>query len=131
MRFETDWIRATAVILILLAYVLFDCVFLFRKKPPQTEETKRAPASTLSIVLQGLSFTLAWNPRRPRWWPFPPSHAGEVTLAAAAVILAYASCWLSPRAVQTLGKQWKKDTSSLLKVHTESSSILFASECSA
>jgi hypothetical protein len=29
-----------------------------------------------------------------------------VALAAAAIILAYASCWFSVRAVQTLGKQW-------------------------
>lgn len=29
----------------------------------------------------------------------------EVALAAAAIMLAYASCWLSIRAVQTLGKQ--------------------------
>jgi protein-S-isoprenylcysteine O-methyltransferase Ste14 len=106
MRFETDAIGVTAVILILIAYVLFGCVFLFRKKPPQTEETKRAPAAIVGIVLQFLSFALAWNPPRPRWWPFPRSHAGEVTLAAAAIILAYASCWLIIRAVQTLGKQW-------------------------
>jgi len=53
-------------------------------------------------VLQGVSFALAWNPPRPRWWPFPPSYAGEVALAAAAIILAYASCWLCVRAVQTL-----------------------------
>jgi protein-S-isoprenylcysteine O-methyltransferase Ste14 len=106
MRFETDAIGVTAVILILIAYVLFGCVFLFRKKPPQTEETKRAPAAIVGIVLQFLSFALAWNPPRPRWWPFPPSHAGEVVLAAAAIILAYASCWLIIRAVQTLGKQW-------------------------
>ena len=106
MRFETDAIGVTAVILILIAYVLFGCVFLFRKKPPQTEETKRAPAAIVGIVLQFLSFALAWNPPRPRWWPFPPSHAGEVALAAAAIILAYASCWLIIRAVQTLGKQW-------------------------
>ncbi|HKE29719.1 MAG TPA: isoprenylcysteine carboxylmethyltransferase family protein [Bryobacteraceae bacterium] len=106
MQFETDGIGVTAAILILLAYVLFGCIFLFRKKPPQTEETKRAPASTLGILLQGLSLALASYPRRPRWWPFPPSHAGEVTLAATAIILAYASCWLSFRAVQTLGKQW-------------------------
>lgn len=106
MRLETDAIGLTALILVLLAYVLFGCVFLFRKKPPQTEEAKRAHAATFGIVLQGVSFVLVWNPLRPRWWPFPPSRAGEVVLAAAAVILAYASCWLSIRAVQVLGKQW-------------------------
>jgi protein-S-isoprenylcysteine O-methyltransferase Ste14 len=29
-----------------------------------------------------------------------------VALAAAAILLAYASCWFSVRAVHTLGKQW-------------------------
>jgi protein-S-isoprenylcysteine O-methyltransferase Ste14 len=103
---EIDTIGLTAVILVLLAYALFGCVFLFRKKAPQTEEAKRTPAATFGIVLQSASFVLAWNPPRLRWWPFPPSRVGEVALAAAATILAYASCWLSIRAVQTLGKQW-------------------------
>ena len=106
MRLETNAIGLTAIILVLLAYVLFGCVFLFRRKPRQAEETKRAPGATFGIVLQGVSFVLAWNPPRPRWWTFPPSRAGEVALALAAVILAYASCWFSIRAVQTLGKQW-------------------------
>lgn len=106
MRFETDAIGLTAIILVLFAYVLFGCVFLFRKKPLQTEEAKRAPAATVGIVLQSVSFLLAWNPPRPGFWPFPPSRTGEVALAAAAIVLAYASCWLSIRAVQTLGKQW-------------------------
>jgi hypothetical protein len=66
MRFETDAIGLTAVILVFLAYVLFGCVFLFRKKPPQTEEAKRAPAATFGIALQGVSFVLAWSPPRPR-----------------------------------------------------------------
>ena len=106
MRLETDAIGLTAVILVLLAYVLFGCVFLFRKKPPKSEEARRAPAATLGILLQGVSFVLAWNPPRPRWWPLAPSRTGELALAGAAILLAYASCWLSFRAVQTLGKQW-------------------------
>ena len=106
MRLETDAIGLTAVILVVLAYVLFGCVFLFRRRPPRTEEAKRAPPATFGIRLQGVSFVLAWNPPRPRWWPFLPSRVGEVALAAAAMILAYAGCWLCVRAVQTLGKQW-------------------------
>ena len=106
MRLEVDAIGLTAIILVSLAYLLFGCVFLFRRKPPQTEEAKRAPAATFGIALQSVVFALLWIRPRPRWWPFPPSRAGEVALAFAAVILAYASCWFSIRAVQTLGKQW-------------------------
>ena len=71
MRFQTDAIGLTALILVLLAYVLFGSVFLFRKRPPQTEENKRAPAATFGIVLQGVSFALVWTAPRQRWWPFP------------------------------------------------------------
>ena len=105
MRLETDAIGLTALTLLLLAYVLFGCAFLFRTRPPKTEEAKRAPAATLGIALQSLSFVLAWIPPRQERWPFAPSRLGEVALAAF-VILAYSSCWLSFSAVQTLGKQW-------------------------
>lgn len=106
MRLEIDAIGLTAIILVFLAYVLFGCVFLFRKKPPKGEEAKRAPAASFGIVLQGASFVLAWNPPRQQWWPFLPWRTGEVALAVAAIVLAYASCFLSVRAVRTLGKQW-------------------------
>lgn len=52
MRLETDAIGLTAVILVVLAHLLFGCVFLFRRRPPRTEEAKRAPAATFGIVLQ-------------------------------------------------------------------------------
>lgn len=106
MQLQTDAIGLTALILLLPAYVLFGSAFLFRKKPPRTEEAKRAPASTFGIALQSVSFVLAWIPPRPRWWPFVPSRLGDVALAATILIPAYASCWLSFRAVQTLGKHW-------------------------
>jgi len=63
---------------------------LFRQRPPQTEENKRAPAATFGIVLQGVSVALVWTAPHQRWWPFPSSRAGEAALAAAAVILAVA-----------------------------------------
>lgn len=106
MRLQTDAIGLTALLSVLLAYVAFGCVFVFRKKPPQTEEAKRAPAATFGIVLQMASFILAWNPARSRWWPFAPSRAGELGLATAVIAVAFASCWFSVRAVRTLGKQW-------------------------
>src|SRR5215472_12221571 len=80
--------------------------FCFVEGPPRTEEAKRSPAATFGIVLQGVSFLLAWNPPRLRWWPFLPSRAGEMALAAAAIRLANASCWLCLLAVQPPGKQW-------------------------
>jgi protein-S-isoprenylcysteine O-methyltransferase Ste14 len=106
MPLETDPIGLTAIISVLLSYVVFGCVFLFRKKPPRTEEARRARAATFGIVLQSVGFLLASNLLRQQWWPLGPSRIGEVVLAAATVMLAFASCWLSIRAVGTLGKQW-------------------------
>jgi protein-S-isoprenylcysteine O-methyltransferase Ste14 len=106
MRLETDAIGLATLILVLLAYLLFGSIFLFRKKPPQTEEAKRAPAATLGIALQSISFALVWSLPRSRWWPFRSSLRGEWALGMVAVLLAYGSCWFCLRAVQALGKQW-------------------------
>jgi protein-S-isoprenylcysteine O-methyltransferase Ste14 len=109
MRLQTDTIGLAALVLVTLAWVLF-CLLLFlrllRKKPPGVEEAKRAPASTRGIALQSLSFALVWSLPRTTFWPFPPSRAGEIALAAVAVALAYASCWFCFWAINTLGKQW-------------------------
>jgi hypothetical protein len=78
MQLEIDAIGLTAIILVLLTYVLFCCVFLFRKKPPQTEEAKRAPAATFGIVLQSASFVLAWNPPRLRLVALPSLACGGI-----------------------------------------------------
>jgi protein-S-isoprenylcysteine O-methyltransferase Ste14 len=96
----------TALILIVAGWVFFAGIFLLRKRPPKAEETKRAPAATLGIVLQSLSFVLVSNFRRSSWWPFAASPAGELTLAVFAVLLTWLSAWFCLRAVQTLGKQW-------------------------
>jgi protein-S-isoprenylcysteine O-methyltransferase Ste14 len=103
---RTDTIGLTALGLILLAWIGFGLTFLLRKKPAGVEEAKRAPASKWGIGLQSFSFACVWALPRPYWWPFPPSVAGELILAAAAVVLSYASSLFSVWAVGTLGKQW-------------------------
>ena len=40
MRLEVDAIGLTAIILVSLAYVLFGCVFLFRRKPRQNRSSQ-------------------------------------------------------------------------------------------
>jgi protein-S-isoprenylcysteine O-methyltransferase Ste14 len=101
-----DMIGVVTLILVFLAWFVFGAIFLLRKKPPKTEETKRVAAAKWGIALQGVGFALAGSFHRAQWWPLPPSHLGEVILAAVTVVLAYSSCWFCLIAVRTLGKQW-------------------------
>jgi protein-S-isoprenylcysteine O-methyltransferase Ste14 len=103
---QSDAVGLSALALILLAWIGFALIFLLRKKPPGVQEAKRAPVSSWGIFLQSVSFMLVWLLGRTRWWPFPPSFAGELVLAVVAVVLAFASSLLSLMAIRTLGKQW-------------------------
>lgn len=103
---QTDTVGLTALVLILLAWIVFALVFLLRKKPRGVEEAKRAPVSSWGIFLESVSFALVWSLGRTRWWPFPPWLAGELALAVVAVALACASSLFCLLAMRTLGKQW-------------------------
>jgi protein-S-isoprenylcysteine O-methyltransferase Ste14 len=105
-KIQSDAIGLAALILVVAAWIFFGAIFLLRKRSVKVEETKRMPAATVGIVLQSLSFVFVSNFRRAYWWPFAPSTAGELALAALAVVLAWLSAWFCLRAVQTLGKQW-------------------------
>jgi protein-S-isoprenylcysteine O-methyltransferase Ste14 len=103
---RTDVVGVVTLILVFLAWLLFGAIFLFRKKPPKAQETKRVGAAKWGIALQGVGFALVGSFHRAEWWPLHPSLLGEVIFAAAAVVLAYSSCWFCLLAVRTLGKQW-------------------------
>jgi protein-S-isoprenylcysteine O-methyltransferase Ste14 len=106
MRLQTDAIDLTTLVLVLLPWIAFGVALLLKKKSPNVEETKRAPGARFGILLQSISFALVWLVPRPLWWPFRESLAGELALAAVAIVLACGSSWLCVRAVRTLGKQW-------------------------
>lgn len=103
---KTDAVGITALVLVFLAWIIFGLTFLLRKKPPGVQEAKRAPASSLGILLQSIGFMFVWLIGRTRWWPFLPSFAGELILGVMAVILAFASSVFALLAARTLGKQW-------------------------
>lgn len=105
-QIHTDAIGLTALILVVLSWIVFCVIFALRKKPPKAQEAKRESSAKWGIALQGCAFALIWSIRREYWWPVSGWIAGEVMLAAIAVVLAYVSNWLCLRAVQTLGKQW-------------------------
>ncbi len=101
-----DMVGVVTLILVFLAWLVFGAIFLFRKKPPKAEETKRVAAAKWGIALQGVGFALVGSFHRAQWWPLPRTLFGEVIFAAATVALAYSSCLFCLRAVGTLGKQW-------------------------
>jgi protein-S-isoprenylcysteine O-methyltransferase Ste14 len=103
---KLDAIGAVTLILVFLAWLIFGAVFLLRKRPPKAAETKRVTAAKWGIALQGVGFVLVGSFHRVYWWPFAPSPFGELALAFAAIVLAYASCFFCLQAVRTLGKQW-------------------------
>ena len=105
-RLQTDGVGITALIVVSVAWIIFGLTFLLRKKPPDVQEAKRAPVSSMGIFMQSVSFAFVWSLGRTHWWPLPPSFVGELVLAAVAVALALASCMFSLLAVRTLGKQW-------------------------
>ncbi len=101
-----DMVGVVTLVLVFLAWSVFGAIFLFRKKPPKAQETKRVAAAKWGIALQGVGFALVGSFHRAQWWPLPRTLFGEVIFAAATVALAYSSCLFCLRAVGTLGKQW-------------------------
>jgi len=78
-----------------------------RKRPPQSKEVKREPASYWGIGLQTISFFMMWFFFRPVLGPIVPMPAWlEVVVDIVAAALAILSLWLSIVAIRTLGAQW-------------------------
>ena len=109
---QTDSIGLTTLALVMIAWVIFGLAFVLRrqinKSQPQSDDAgaKYGPESKWGIALQSVAFAAIWLTPRHNWWALPPSQTAEIVVAAVAVVLAYASAFLSLRAVQTLGKQW-------------------------
>src|SRR5260370_41776290 len=97
-----DMVGVVTLILVFLAWLVFGAIFLFRKKPPRAEETKRVAAAKWGIALQGVGFALMGSFHRAQWWWLPPSILGEVILAAVTIALASSIWWVCLRAALTL-----------------------------
>ena len=94
---------------ILLCWFAFAGVFMFRKRPAASRESKRDRLSILGIVLQSVAYFLVWS------WPFhraffspisPMPKTAEIGFSIVTVLIAVGSVWLVMAAVSTLGKQW-------------------------
>jgi protein-S-isoprenylcysteine O-methyltransferase Ste14 len=94
---------------VVLCWMAFAAVFIFRRKPPKQVEAKRDRLSELGIVLQGVAYFLVWF--QPPGKPFLPpvavlSGGVGILFSTCTVALAVGSVWLVASAVRTLGKQW-------------------------
>ena len=94
---------------VVLCWMAFAAVFIFRRKPPKQAEANRDRVSMLGIFLQMCAYGLVWFP--PPGRPFLPAVAvlsGSVGIvfSVCTVALAVGSVWLVASAVRTLGKQW-------------------------
>ncbi|HET6178241.1 MAG TPA: isoprenylcysteine carboxylmethyltransferase family protein [Candidatus Sulfotelmatobacter sp.] len=94
---------------VMLCWVVFAAVFVFRKRLPQEPEAKRDNVAFFGIALQGCAYGLVWF-QRPRSAFLPPvealSGAAGIAFGVFTVGIAAASVWLVSSAVRHLGKQW-------------------------
>jgi protein-S-isoprenylcysteine O-methyltransferase Ste14 len=92
---------------VIAMWMSFAAIFLAQKRPPKAAEQKRERASLYGIGLQGVAYGLVWSVRRPFGGPIVPlPRPLELALAAATLVLASLSVWITLAAVRTLGKQW-------------------------
>jgi len=94
---------------VVLCWLIFAGIFIFRKRTPKAPEARRDPRATIGIVLQMIGYFLVWF-QLPHTVFLPRvgmlSGAVGLLFAFATVALAIASVWLVAVAVHTLGKQW-------------------------
>ena len=92
---------------LVLAYILYAFVFL-KFREPSSASRRKAPKIVIgAIILQSLSFAVAWMFRRYDLDPFRRQSLWlEIFLILVSTVLALASVTLVARAKITLGKQW-------------------------
>lgn len=109
MQITLDPLPTVVFAAVVLCWIAFAALFIFRRKP-QAEtatERRRERASLVGILLQGLGYAFIWAVRRPYFSPIAlTGRAVEIALALFTVALAVASVWFVMTAVRTLGKQW-------------------------
>lgn len=109
MQITLDPLPTAVFAAVLLCWIAFAAIFIFRAKPEANAsvERRRARASLFGIILQSVGYAFIWMVRRPYF--SPPARitrALEVALAIFTVALAVASVWFVMTAVRTLGKEW-------------------------
>ncbi len=94
--------------LVMCMWFVFAGTFLLRKKPESAPDTKRAPASWVGLILQGIGFGIIWaGGRTPIASPFiDEQFTANIALQIVSILIAIWSVWLVTSAIKELGKQW-------------------------
>lgn len=109
IEIKIDNLPVIVFVAVMIAWVVFAVAFFLNTRPASvvTPDRKRAPASIVGIVLQGLGYALVWSVRRPLMTlPFSFSGVAAMVWAALTISIAVVSVWLTVAAVRTLGKEW-------------------------
>jgi protein-S-isoprenylcysteine O-methyltransferase Ste14 len=93
-------------LLVAAGWAGFFIFFFARGDPARGAETRRAPASQIGIILQGVGFALVWLLQRHPPAAGEPLALSEIVRDVLAPIVSAASAWLGLSAVSTLGRQW-------------------------
>lgn len=94
---------------VMLSWIFFAGIFLFRKRPPKAPEATRDRFASLGIFLQMCGYFLVWfQPPRKPFLPPVAALAGVagIVFSVFTVAIAAGSAWLIESAIRTLGKQW-------------------------
>ena len=94
---------------VMLCWIFFAAIFLFRKRPPKAPDAKRDRRASAGIFLQMVGYFLVFF--QPPHQPFLPPVAAlsgitGIIFSVATIAIAVFSGWLIERAVRTLGRQW-------------------------
>jgi protein-S-isoprenylcysteine O-methyltransferase Ste14 len=101
------WVHVTAFAVVIVCWLVFFGLFMFRKRSPGAPTTRRERGSVVGIVVQGVAYAAIWMIERPHFTPIVPLPGLlQVVPALAAVALSIFSVWLTMAAVGTLGKEW-------------------------
>ena len=107
MRITLEFLPTLVFAVVMLCWIAFAAVFIFRKKPGATSDQKRDRGSINGFLLQGLAYAVVWSVHRT---PFTPiislGKTVEVVLSLVAMAAAIASVVVIMAAVNTLGKEW-------------------------
>ena len=104
-----DPIAMWTVFAVIFCWFAFAAIFMFRKRPPKAQVSKRERVSSVGIMLQAMAYFLVWT------WPlhrrfFTPISVmprwAELALSVLTVAIAAGSVWMVSQAVATLGRQW-------------------------
>src|SRR6266852_6007697 len=94
---------------VVLCWMVFAAVFLFRRRLPKQPEAKRDRLSLLGIFLQMFAYFLVWFqvPGSPFLPPVAAlSGSTGIVFSVGTVALAVGSVWLIASAASTLGRHW-------------------------